>query len=150
MKKRQNNAGADPTRFAADTRGTQMQGAAAAAFGSAVGAAIHPQSRRPTVREEFNPTHEELYWQSMYPSRNYYSPAIDFATFAPAYRFGWESRFRYPNRSWETIEHVLAAEWSQQASHPLEWDTVRPAVADAWHHAGERYLTSGTEAGQTD
>ena len=51
------------------------------------------------VAEAINPRFEDDYWRESYAARNYVREGEDYETFAPAYRYGWESYSLYPRGS---------------------------------------------------
>jgi hypothetical protein len=84
------------------------------------------------VAESVNPTVEEAYWRENYKTRPYAANAT-YDEFAPAYRYGWESRSRYEGRDFDDVERDLARNWDKaKASSQLDWTKARPATRDAW------------------
>lgn len=83
---------------------------------------------------------EERYWRENYASRPYAQGAA-WDSWAPAYRFGWEARDRYSNRSFDDAESDLRRDWQARhgGSGALSWERAREAVRDAWHRV-ERAL----------
>jgi hypothetical protein len=76
---------------------------------------------------------EEAFWRSAYPSRPYYVADVPFETYAAAYRHGWESRTKHPERTFADVEADLRGEWEKsEGGRQLDWDRARPAVSDAW------------------
>jgi hypothetical protein len=53
------------------------------------------------LAEAIHPTFEDDYWRETYASRNYVREGEDYETFAPAFRYGWESYARYPRKRFE-------------------------------------------------
>ncbi|MBL8797282.1 MAG: hypothetical protein JNM56_25490, partial [Planctomycetia bacterium] len=51
------------------------------------------------MAEAFDPTIEENYWRMHYQERPYVPPGASFDDYAPAYRYGWESKARHGDRS---------------------------------------------------
>lgn len=114
-------------------------GAVAGPIGAAVGAivgGVAGGAAGTMVGEEFDPTAEETYWREQYPSRPYYSDEVDFDDMSPAYRYGWESRARLANQSFEESEETLKAGW-EETKHDarLGWQQARGAVRDSWDHS---------------
>ena len=84
--------------------------------------------------EVVNPTVEDAHWRSTYPSRPYADTAKDYDTYAPAYRYGWESRSRYGNRPFNEIEGDLERGWDRvKGDSKLAWNQAKLATKDAWH-----------------
>ena len=96
-----------------------------------------------SVAEEIHPTFEDDYWRESYASRNYVREGEDYETFAPAYRYGWESYFRFPRKRFEEVEAALRHGWerSEWKAH-LAWERAREAARDAWRRI-ERTLAQG-------
>ena len=54
--------------------------------------------------------------------------------YGPAYRYGWESRGRYADRSWDEVESDLEGGWeSAKSNSRLGWEKAKHATRDAWH-----------------
>lgn len=111
-------------------------GAVAGPVGAAVGAVVGGIAGGLTgkgIAEQIDPTREDAYWRDEYPKRGYYDEGVTYDTYAPAYRYGWESRARWPEKSWDEAEPVLEQEWKgKNAGTDLEWDRARVASRDAW------------------
>ena len=113
-----------------------MAGPVGTAVGAAVGAVAGGLIGK-GVAEAIDPTAEAAYWEANYASRPYVAPGTDYAVYAPAYRYGWESRARFADRSWDEVSPELAADWPTLAGNSgLSWDRAEPAVRDAWHRPG--------------
>ena len=56
------------------------------------------------IAEAINPRFEDEYWRETYASRNYVREGEDYETFAPAYRYGWESYSLYPRKGFDEVE----------------------------------------------
>lgn len=130
--------------------GAAAAGAAGAAIGSvagpigtAVGAVIGAVAgglAGKGVAEAVNPTAEESYWRENYRHRPYYSSDYDYDEFAPAYRYGWESRTQYSGRKFDEVEGDLERGWERaKGKSRLGWDRAKHATRDAWHRV-ERAL----------
>jgi len=93
------------------------------------------------VAEHFDPTVEDAYWRENYPTRPYYAKEYDYETdYAPAYRYGWESRSKYAGETYENRESDLERNWeSAKGKSRLTWDKAKAATRDAWHRV-ERKL----------
>lgn len=106
-----------------------VAGPVGSAVGAAVGAVIGGLAGK-GVGEKINPTADAVQNDV---SRPY--PDSDNADdhYAPAYRFGSESRARMPDASWEEAEIALRRDW-ENYPHPwtLDWNAASHAVKDAW------------------
>jgi hypothetical protein len=141
--------GAHPvgTGLGAAAGGAAIMGAAAglgagpvgAAIGAAVGAIAGGLAGK-GVAEAIDPTAEEAYWRENYQTRDYYDQNVPYEDVAPAYQYGWESRSRYADRSFDEAESDLERGWSEtKHSTRLGWDKAKHATRDAWHRV-ERAL----------
>jgi FMN phosphatase YigB (HAD superfamily) len=103
--------------------------------GSIVGAAVGA-----AVAIKVSPQEEEHYWRENFFSLPY-AAGTTFEDYAPAFRFGWETRARTPpDRTFEEVEDQLARRWEATPdSHRLHWRRARPAVRDAWRRIEERH-----------
>lgn len=119
-------------------------GSAAGPIGTAVGAVIGAVAgglAGKGVAEAVDPTVEEAHWREHWASRPYATQGTSYDDFAPAYRFGWESRSRFNDRSFDDAETDLARDWSSDASRShLSWDKARPAARDAWDRIGGAHV----------
>ena len=78
-------------------------------------------------------TDEETYWQENYKNRPYVGQGQDYDSFAPAYRFGYDARDRYQDRSWDDVESDLGRDWNQYENRGQStWEQMKGAVRDAW------------------
>jgi hypothetical protein len=85
------------------------------------------------VAEQINPTVEETFWRENYESRPYVTEGAIREDFAPAYRYGWESRERHPDKTFDDVELDLERDWEQQRGESrLPWEDAKPAARDAW------------------
>lgn len=101
--------------------------------GAAVGAVAGGYAGK-AAAEYIDPTVEDAYWRENYSSRPYYESNVDYEHYAPAYRYGWESRQRYPDRRYEDVEPELERGWSNaRGGSSLGWEKARHATRDAWH-----------------
>jgi hypothetical protein len=129
--------------------GGAAAGAAVSAFTGPVGAAIGTVAggiagglAGKAIAEQIDPTVEDAYWREEYPKRAYYDPTIGYPEVGPAYRYGWESRARRHDRSWEDAEPDLASNWpSERGESGLEWERARLAVRDAWKRIDDSGLS---------
>ena len=118
--------------------GGAVAGAAAGAvtgpIGAAVGAVVGGVAgglAGKEVAERIDPTRESAFWRENYSSRDYYDDNVTYDAIEPAYQYGWESRARYPDRTWDEVEPELQAEWGK-SERQLEWERARRASHDAW------------------
>ena len=79
-----------------------LGGPVAGAVGAAIGAVAGGYAGK-GIAEEVDPTVEAAYWRDEYPRREYFSEDVGYEEIAPAYRYGWESRSRNRDRSWEEV-----------------------------------------------
>lgn len=111
-------------------------GAAAGPIGSAVGAVVGAVAgglAGKGIAESIDPTAEEAYWRENYTSRPYVESGRPYDEYAPAYRYGWESRSQHADRSFDEAEPDLARGWERARGEcNLDWDRARPATRDAW------------------
>lgn len=85
------------------------------------------------VAESIDPTAEDAYWRENYKSRPYYSSDTAYDEYAPAYRYGWESRSRYGGRKFDDVESDLGSGWDRvKAKSRLGWEKAKYATRDAW------------------
>lgn len=90
-----------------------------------------------------NHEEEDAYWRDNYSTRPYAAADRDYEHYRPAYRYGWESRARLGNRSYDEIEPELERDWdtyrAQDTSRSgLAWSDARHATRDAWHRIERR------------
>jgi hypothetical protein len=123
---------------AAGAAGGAVAGPVGAAVG-AVGGAVAGGLAGKAAAESLDPTAEEAYWRTTYASRPYYAPDVQFSTYLPAYRYGWESSVKHQGRRFEDVEPTLQSDW--EASKPaqgLKWREAKPAIRDAWDRIASR------------
>lgn len=131
--------------------GTAAGGAAAGAIGGAVGGPIGAVAGAVIggiagglggkgVAEAIDPTTEDTYWSENFRTRPYYEEGFEYDTYRPAYRYGWESRSRFADRSFDEAETDLERGWDQfKGESRLTWNKAKHATRDAWHRV-ERAL----------
>jgi len=92
------------------------------------------------LAESVNPTEEDSFWSDAYKDRPY-AQDRSYEDLRPAYRYGWESRTRYADRTWNDVETDLQNDWSQRQSSStnLDWNTAKPAAYDAWNRVESRH-----------
>lgn len=102
---------------------------------------VHERAAQPSSeRSDRQRVEEERYWRENYASRPYVDRGAPYDTYAPAYRFGWESRDRYRGRAFDDAEQDLRRDWeTRHAGSSLSWERAKEAVRDAWHRV-ERAL----------
>jgi hypothetical protein len=114
--------------------GTAVAGPAGTLAGGAIGAAAGALAGQ-GVAEAIDPTVEEKYWRDNYSTRNYVDRGANYNDYGPAYRYGWESRSKYGNKTYDDIESDLERGWdTAKANSSLAWSKAKHAVRDAWHH----------------
>ena len=88
--------------------------------------------------EAINPTAEDAFWRENYRSRPYVPQGSAYDEFAPAYRYGWESRSRYSGRRFEEVESDLGRNWDRaRGDSSLTWDRAKLATRDSWHRVSD-------------
>jgi hypothetical protein len=111
-------------------------GSAGGPIGTAVGAVVGGVTgglAGKGIAESINPTFEHEYWRGTYAARPYVREGEAYETYAPAYRYGWESYTRYPDRRFEDVEPSLRSGWEKgEWNARLSWERAREAVRDAW------------------
>ena len=101
--------------------------------GGAIGAVVGGLGGK-AAGEAVNPTAEKEYWESAYASEPYRNEAYGYADYAPAYQLGYESRSRYPGKSYDEIETNLQSEWdATRGESKLAWTDAKQATRAAWH-----------------
>jgi hypothetical protein len=109
------------------------------AVGSVVGGVAGGMAGK-GVAEAINPRFEDEYWRETYAVRNYVREGEDYETFAPAYRYGWESFGLYPRRRFDEVESELRRGWERSEwSAALAWDRAREAARDAWRRVEQAF-----------
>ena len=112
-------------------------GSVAGPIGPAVGAAVGAVAgglAGKGAAEAVNPTHEDHFWKTNYASRPYVTKGASYATYKPAYQYGWESYSRYQGRRFDEVESDLRRDWEKSPHAKSQtWDHARLAVKDAWH-----------------
>jgi len=134
--------GAHPVGVAGGATGGALAGAAIGAVGGPVGAAIGGAIGAvagglggKAAAEAVNPTEEDAYWRDNYSKRPYARKDSGYDTYAPAYRYGWESASRkeFTGRSFEDVEPELQKNWSTyRGPAQTEWRDVRDATRDSF------------------
>lgn len=150
--------GAHPVGVAGGGTGGALAGAAiggvvggpiGAAVGGAIGAVAGGLGGK-AAAEAVNPTQEDAYWRSNYGSRPYVRKGSDYDTYAPAYRYGWESasRSEFTGQSFEDVEPELQRNWSTyRGPAHTEWRDVRDASRDSFERIRTRMRGGAASAG---
>jgi hypothetical protein len=133
-------AGAHPVGVGLGAAGVGAAGAAVGAVAGPVGAAVGAVVGGVAgglagkgIAESIDPTAEDDYWRENFRSRPYYREASDYEEYRPAYRYGWESRSRFPDRTWDEVENDLSHDWATaRGQSRMTWAQARPATRDAW------------------
>lgn len=113
--------------------GTAVGGPVGAVIGAAVGAIAGGFAGK-GVAEMIDPTAENAYWRDNYASRPYVDANSSYDDYAPAYRYGWESRGDQVGRSFDEAENDLSAGWDKvKGNSRLGWDRAKHAAKDSWH-----------------
>ena len=61
-------------------------------------------------------------------------PRAAYDEYAPAYRYGWESRSKYQGRKFDEVESDLGRDWDRAKGRSrLGWENAKQATRDAWH-----------------
>jgi hypothetical protein len=108
-----------------------MTGPVGAAVGAAVGAVAGAVAGK-TMRAD--PAVEDAYWRDNYSTRPYVTGDSSYDDYSPAYRYGWDSYSRYPDRSFDEVEPELGRDWpNARGQSSLEWERAKHASRDAWH-----------------
>ena len=91
---------------AAGALGGAMAGPVGAAVGAVVGAVAGGLGGK-AVAESIDPTAEDAYWRENFHTRPYADRSRRYDHYRPAYRYGWEARSLYSDKSWDEIESEL-------------------------------------------
>lgn len=113
--------------------GTAVGGPVGTLVGGAVGAAAGALAGQ-GVSAAINPEVEDAYWRQNYSTRDYVERDRPYNDYAPAYKYGWESRARFSDRNFDDVETDLERGWSQaKGKSKLGWNEAKKATRDAWH-----------------
>jgi hypothetical protein len=88
-----------------------------------------------SIAESIEPTAEDAYWRENYKNRPYYDASTkhEYSEYQPAYRYGWESRTRYGDQTFDEVEPRLRRDWEAAKAHSrLSWEHAKHAARDAW------------------
>ena len=97
-----------------------------------------PRTSAQLLSERIDPAAEDRYWREHFRSRPYVSQDCDYTLLRPAFRFGWESRIRYFDRTWEEAEPRLQRDWRRRHEGTLPWAQARLSARDAWERVDDR------------
>lgn len=108
-----------------------MTGPIGAAVGAAAGAIAGAVAGK-GVGKAIDPKAEDAYWRENFANRSYVG-AGSYDDYGPAYKYGADTRSRYPGQSFDEVESDLGRDWgAARGSSSLEWDSARHATRDAW------------------
>lgn len=112
-----------------------MFGPIGALVGGAIGAVAGGAGGH-AAGERIDPTGEEAYWRSQHKSD-------DWNDYAPAYRYGWESRMQHQDRKWDSaLEGDLRSGWDRaKGSSKLTWENAKNATRQAWDRTDRTFNT---------
>lgn len=103
-------------------------GAVAGAFAGGIAGGLGGKG----VAEAIDPTAEDAYWEENYKTRDYATNDAVYGDYQPAYRYGWESRARHPDRRYEDVETDLERGWEKaKGTSKLGWEKAKRATRDA-------------------
>lgn len=109
-----------------------------------------PEDRSPAgpriLSRLIDPAAEDRYWRENFRSRAYVPRDTEYALLRPAYRFGWESRVRYFDRSWQQAEPQLQRDWRRRHEGTLPWTRARLPARDAWDRVDGLHSSLSGEA----
>lgn len=152
LNKKRPDANPDPITGAPGSHpvGTGLGAAGAGAAGAAIGAVAGPVGAAvgavigavagglagKAAAEGVNPTAEDAYWRENHKSRPYYSSDYSYdEDYAPAYRYGYQSRTQYPGQRYEDVESNISGGWDKfKGKSRLGWEKAKLATRDAWEH----------------
>ena len=125
------------------TIGAVIGGAVGGPVGAMIGAAVGGMTggfAGKGLAESVNPTEEDSFWSDAYKDRPY-AQGRSYEDLRPAYRYGWESRTRHADSSWNDVESNLQSEWTERhgSTSNLDWNTAKPAAYDAWNRVESRH-----------
>jgi hypothetical protein len=135
--------------------GGAAAGAAAGPVGTVAGAVVGSVAGGydgKGIAETIDPTAEDAYWRENYANRSYCDQSHSYDNdYAPAYRYGWESRSRYHDRTWDQAESDIQKGWEKaKANSRLTWEKAKHATRDAWDRITHSMSGSGsTSTGRT-
>ncbi len=109
-------------------------GPVGAVIGAAVGGVVGGLAGKGAA-EAIDPTVEDAYWRDNHSKAAYYDSTYTYDDdYAPAYRYGYESRGTHAGRSFDDAEKDLAVGWERtKGKSRLNWEKAKVASRDAWH-----------------
>jgi hypothetical protein len=116
-----------------------LAGPVGAVVGATVGAVAGAIAGK-GVAEAVDPTAEDAYWRANYATSPDFvaSGGYEYYDYGPAYRLGWESRSRFPGRTFDQAERELARDWDGAKDRSrLSWDKAKDAVRAAWERTSD-------------
>jgi len=84
-----------------------------------------------SIAESIDPTAEDAYWRKEHRNRPYYQQGTQYEEYQPAYKYGWESRAKYHDRSFDEVEPNLERDWLR-TNPGVQWSKAKHPVRDAW------------------
>jgi phage tail tape-measure protein len=124
--------GAAAAGAAAGAAGGLVAGPVGAAVGAVIGGVAGGLAGK-SVAESIDPTVEDAYWRENYAHRPYYHHTTTYEVYQPAYQYGWESRTKHANRTFDEVEADLRREWEATPyGSKLNWEKAKHATRDAW------------------
>lgn len=83
--------------------------------------------------EAANPTAEDAYWRDQYRKEPYYNASRPYEDYAPAYRTGYETRGKYPDRRFDDVQADLETHYNaNRGNSNLSWNDAKLATRAAW------------------
>jgi len=108
--------------------GTVIGGAVGAVVGAVAGGLAGKG-----IAEAIDPTAEDAYWRKEHSRRPYATAGTSYDDYAPAYRYGWESRSKHQGKRFDEVESDLGSSWDNaRGKSSLTWDNAKNASRDAW------------------
>lgn len=88
-----------------------------------------------------DPRDDDRYWRDNYLKRPYADDTLSYDHYRPAYRYGWESRRRFPDQRWDQVERDLQKGWRENRGESrLGWSEAKLAARDAWQRASDQIM----------
>ena len=124
--------GAAAAGAATGAAGGAVGGPVGAAIGAVVGGIAGGLAGK-AIAEQIDPTVENAYWEQSYKERDYVNKDLEYSTYEPAYRYGWEQRAASEHADFKSAEKDLEAGWNDyRGDADMDWASARPASRDAW------------------
>ena len=110
--------------------------------------ALMPVQANAAVLEPARDVYDEARYRAVFRDAPYYSSGRDWTDYAPAYRYGHQSRDNHQDCRFSEVEQSLAEGWEGlRAQSRLVWAEARGAVLDAWQQASEERSVQGLGEG---